>query len=154
MNKPLLILFTFIFFNIFFSYFALQTLCSKYCLVSSQRPSSYRCHPDCKSSWNFKFLSYLIFLPFYDVSLVFHLSCLSYKFNSPFEWINFLRLIGCYRNHRHLDAKSLKATFLEANYLCKLKVPAQTTKREAQAMNFKDFILSRGHFSIEAIQTS
>jgi len=34
------------------------------------------------------------------------------------------------------------------------KIPAQTTKREAQAMNFKDFILSCGHFSIEAIQTS
>ena len=27
---------------------------------------------------------------------------------------------GCYSNHRHLDATSLKANFLEANYKCKV----------------------------------
>ena len=35
-------------------------------------------------------------------------------------YINFMGLIGCYSNHCRLDAKSLKANFLEANCLCKV----------------------------------
>ena len=34
---------------------------------------------------------------------------------------------GCYSNHRHLDATSLKANFLEANYICKVTC---TTERK------------------------
>ena len=38
-------------------------------------------------------------------------------------------LIGCYSNHGYLNAKSLKANFVEANYLCKV---ACTTERKKQ----------------------
>ena len=44
-------------------------------------------------------------------------------------YINFMGLIGCYSNHCRLDAKSLKANFLEANCLCKV---ACTTERKNQ----------------------
>ena len=53
-------------------------------------------------------------------------------------YINFMGLIGCYSNHCCLDAKSLKANFVEANCLCKVACTTEskkTTMREAQAIN-------------------
>ena len=43
--------------------------------------------------------------------------------------INFRGVNGSYSNHRHLDAKSLKANFLEANYIC--KVPCRTERKNS-----------------------
>ena len=77
----------------FFFHFALQTLHSKLCcLVSSQSPSSYRCHPDCKSG----FQVFIIFdtFPFSEISLAFVLfcffsftdnHCLRYQYDSRFQ---------------------------------------------------------------------
>ena len=79
----------------FFAYFVLQTKCAfQCCLVSSQQPSSYRCHKILRKV-PFKFSSYLTLLPFYVVSLVFVLFfsfgggeiiiVLRYKVNSLFQ---------------------------------------------------------------------
>ena len=91
----------------------------------------------------FKFLSYLTLFPFSEISLVFVLFCffflsqiiivldtnMIHGFNAlagilhQFHGIN-----GCYGNHRHLDAKFLKANFLQANY-CMCKVTCTTERK-------------------------
>ena len=62
---------------------------------------------------------------------------------------------GCYNNHRHLDATSLKANFLEANYKCKVTcITERKTMCEAQAMNSKTLAYLVVVIQANAIQTT
>ena len=96
----------------------------------------------------FQFSSDLTLFPFYEVSLVFVLFLgdiiFWYQFNRVSMHliafcITFMGLLGCYSNQSHPDAKSLRANFLEANYLCKVtcRNEFKNDALKAQVMNFK-----------------
>ena len=58
--------------------------------------------------------------------------------------INFMGLMGCYSNHMNIDAKSLKANILEANYLCKVTCTTERKHNDVQSSSneLKDLGLS------------
>ena len=64
--------------------------------------------------------------------------------------INFMGLIGCYSNQSHPDARSLRANFLEANYLCKVTC-RNVFKNDALKAQVMNLLWS---FSVNAIQTT
>ena len=130
---------------IFFS-----TLLCKLCIPNSAVWFLHRAHLHTGATLivkvAFKFLSYLTLSPFPRFLLllfcfVFFLSRIIivldtnmiHGFNALASILHQFRGInGCYGNHRHVDAKFLKANFLQANY-CICKVTCTTERKNNDA---------------------
>ena len=65
--------------------------------------------------------------------------------------INVAGLIGCYSNHGYLNAKSLRANFVEANYL--LKVACTTARKKQRCVKLERLMVKILAYLVEVIQS-
>ena len=64
--------------------------------------------------------------------------------------INVAGLIGCYSNHGHLNAKSLRANFVKANYL--FKVACTTARKKQRCVKLERLMVKMLAYLVVVIQ--